>query len=1453
MGNQLKKEYDISAQIGSGGPFHCFKIYSAISKANGEKFSLFILSKKAFFKGISKKNKTKFLTKLRSGITYQNTLVHESILKIRPFSEEKLFLENKSNFCFLTDPIQYSLSNLEGNFSNFESKIPEALTSLVSEEEEIDLVNISCGLHEITKALHSLHQHKKVHLNLNPTSIYITNTGDWKLSDFCFCENENTKSIIDSKMYSERIFPQPCLDYLAPECIFEETCSSKSDSFSLSCLIYYLINKSLLINSNNNNVEQYKQRLNWIQEQNSKHQQNNNDEEQENLSQVAEFLEELPKKLWDPMVAMLESSTTSRISAEAFLQMPYFENSKLNVLNYLTILSTQTSENKSEFLTQLLKFLSHFPNRTCTLRIIPSLVKETRSKINFKNDEGFNVNLNITDQKIVLNSLKCLFWITENILSNSEFTRLLFDQMEPLFLYAQNNLVELLICENLSLILSKLNTEQATQTILPFIQRILDSNKWKTQEVLLNKSSSFVTLVSPELFRKQLLPKFISACLNVENFGIRVKYLISLNEIVFMFDNQIISNEILPLFEKLLIMEKAPAIIMSILGISLTISKESKIDFYLFTERFFSLFLPLTKENGLNKNQFYMIFNFLKKILKLVEHRRLQEFQLINNSEPIDNKYGNENNNNNNNDNHNHNNNKNNNKTPLFPFMNQNINNKGQNQLEKKISQNEINLVDENEKEIKKENQDLNINRNLNETETENENETENETETENVNQNENKETNDPNEPFFGLMELNKENNEENEEEEKQNLNMFDQIEIKNNERSENNNNENNKIDNNENNNNGIENINSEENNNQPNEKTKTPVKIGLRRVGRKKKKKKIRNKNLFSKDRFKFNQRTNSSSDSFTMTNTNEFENINNLSRTKSENNNSFDPLSQMNSNNNNNSNDNKNDDDNNENISMFGDLEMKKKSNQVKIDEKSMFNFIENNNKTSIFDSIQIKSNTNDKSNESMFNDLNISSNKKNNINNKSDDDKVEKKNNEENQSSFNFLNSNISDQTKSNTNDKSNESMFNDLNISSNKNNNINNKSDGDKVEKKNNEENQTSFNFLNSNISDQTKSQENDKSNESMFSDLNISSNKNNNINNKSDGDKVEKKNNEENQSSFNFLNSNINNQITTENTLNNENMLNKLDQNSTENINNANGLNEEEGEETESNFNFLNNNSKTMNVENEEKPKQNLLNEKQEQSLVDFISKTLSNEKKSIDINIKSTKNNEQSSSFNFLNNDNNELKNDEKETEEVIVKPKIVIDHSKFNFIDSQGNLIIEKKENKKKETTLILDNNNSSSGGNGNGNNNNNNNSESMFGLLEIKQNKQNNNNQSNSKFNFMNNKQKKIQDTQQNSIFDLLNKNIPNAIEKESIVTKNNNDQSSTFNFLNNNNNQEKDNTFDLLNKMTSEETHNSHQLSPKKQQIQPKRRHVSRRHLKLKPKKKKEEENQEDNLFW
>lgn len=214
------------------------------------------------------------------------------------------------------------------------------LAALLSNDfSKPDHESIQWGLFTISRALGFMHSSGLIHGRINPSTIFVTPSGDWKLGGLeCVTPHGSAPSLaqhataLQSSPYQSPEFSNANWSSVA------SAAPSAVDSWALGCLMYEVHAGSL----------------------------SSPDQLQNTIV--------LPKSLLSAYQKLLASNPSARAPAGQIPNHPYFKNSKFVELNmFVDNLALKGQLEREAFLGKLTNTMDRLPDRFCTHKILPML------------------------------------------------------------------------------------------------------------------------------------------------------------------------------------------------------------------------------------------------------------------------------------------------------------------------------------------------------------------------------------------------------------------------------------------------------------------------------------------------------------------------------------------------------------------------------------------------------------------------------------------------------------------------------------------------------------------------------------------------------------------------------------------------------------------------------------------------------------------------------------------------------------------------------------------------------------------------------------------------------------------------------------------------------------------------------------------------------------------------
>ncbi|KAG7193738.1 uncharacterized protein KQ657_000429 [Scheffersomyces spartinae] len=493
-------------------------VYPAKHRTNGKLASVFIFDKTKFESGVQR---------MIGGSSYSNgsksprliinecyDLVRKEIGQLAKLKHPQLLTvlevleETKTKFLFATEPVTNNLVSLS--------------------DKHMDVLTIQKGLLQLSKGIQFLHNFCNiVHMNLQPSSIFINNLGDWKLGGFTFIQNLNEISFLDREnfyiMNNSSLVPFANLNvnYTAPELILDSNSKldMANDIWSLGCLVYYIYNggESLINCFETNSISDFKHEFHRFEKKFYNHR----------ASELKYVLKNVPETLFPIMVNLLARYPHDRITIDQFIDSDYFNGSLIKAMLFIDEFATKSSEERLVFLKGLLQedesLLGQFPASFKQGKLLPLLidliVNELHilpAKLGTFADKDLELQVNL--------SLSIIFKIGSELSSlgfqDRIYEVLLVDDKKKktnLFTKLLNSSVKirLTIVDNLSTLDTKLNDKQLMELISQSLELFLvnapsdpsyQQDQIVLQESFLQKLPLFVSKMDFPYIKNTLVP-----------------------------------------------------------------------------------------------------------------------------------------------------------------------------------------------------------------------------------------------------------------------------------------------------------------------------------------------------------------------------------------------------------------------------------------------------------------------------------------------------------------------------------------------------------------------------------------------------------------------------------------------------------------------------------------------------------------------------------------------------------------------------------------------------------------------------------------------------------------------------------------------------------------------------------------------------------------------------------
>lgn len=588
-GNPLSRDFEVLNQIASAGPGLLWKVYNGVKKTTKQEVAIFVFEKKLLDR-YSKQDKDTIIDVLKRGVSQLTRLRHPRILSVLHPLEE-----SRESLAFATEPVFASLANIVKCYHNLPSNLPKEL-----EEHKLYEVEIKYGLLQLIEALAFLHNDvNMMHHNICPETIIVNRNGAWKLCGFDFCIPNSSSSdqnpSFDFKDWDCDIPPvaQPHLDYLAPEYSLTMTCSQASDMFSLGALIFAVFNNGKPIYECHNNISEFKK----------------NAEELRHLRQS--LLGCIPDEVCEHVKMLLNAEPSVRPDADQLTKIPFFEDVGSMTLQYLDTLFQRDNLQKSKFFKGLPKIVSKLPKRVNQQRILPPLFKEC------------------VNPDMIPFVLPSILYVAEQS-TDKEYVSIIFPELIPMFKLQKPVQILLIFLQNMTLLLGKTSATDIKNHVLPVVYHALESNDPQIQELVLNITPTFASLIDYTSLKNSIVPRIKKMCLATSSLSVRVGCLVCLGKLLEYMDKWYVLDEVFPLLPQ--IPSREPGVLMSILGIFKVTLSHAKLGITkeILATKVIPFLVPLCIENNLNLNQFNAYISVVKEMVAKVETEQRTKLEQLN-------------------------------------------------------------------------------------------------------------------------------------------------------------------------------------------------------------------------------------------------------------------------------------------------------------------------------------------------------------------------------------------------------------------------------------------------------------------------------------------------------------------------------------------------------------------------------------------------------------------------------------------------------------------------------------------------------------------------------------------------------------------------------------------------------------------------------------------------------
>ncbi|KAJ8454025.1 hypothetical protein ONZ51_g13269 [Trametes cubensis] len=534
-----------------------WRVQSATHKVTGKRVSVWSADKRSpDMERMGPASKERTLEVLKAEASALSRLRHPSVLEmVEPLEE------TRNELIFATEPI----------LSSLQLSIPGSLqyAPLV----ELDEVEIQKGILQLCKGLSFLHTSARlIHSNINPESVVINSSGDWKLSGLGLtiplskADGGPTRwefPTFDGRALS---YTQRSFDYIAPEYALDEVLDPASDMYSLGCLIYA---PELLTHERRQAIDGHG------------------------------ALGPGPERQVPALLnALITRQPHSRPSPSDLPLHPFFSSLPVSTLNFLdrSNFAAKTREEKISFMKGLTSVLDRFTEGLRTRKILPSLLEEMK------------------DTHLLPYILPNIFAISQ-ILSSTQFATLVLPSLKPLFAIKEPPQNMLTLLDNLQMLQEKTEKPVFREHVLPLVYNALESEHAIVQERALKTVPNLCETIDYAEVQGVLFPRVALVFTKTRILSVKVATLETFLSMVKTLDQSSLTQKLVPLLSK--IRTKEPAVTMATLNVQEAMGM--KVD----REAVATLVLPqlwaMSMGPLLTVNQFKRFMEVIKKLGDRVE------------------------------------------------------------------------------------------------------------------------------------------------------------------------------------------------------------------------------------------------------------------------------------------------------------------------------------------------------------------------------------------------------------------------------------------------------------------------------------------------------------------------------------------------------------------------------------------------------------------------------------------------------------------------------------------------------------------------------------------------------------------------------------------------------------------------------------------------------------------
>ncbi|OBA19548.1 kinase-like protein, partial [Metschnikowia bicuspidata var. bicuspidata NRRL YB-4993] len=609
-------------------------IYPAKHKQTGKIVSVFIFEKPRFEAQVyrlcnqnassqnPKQIVAEFYEQIRTEISNLTKLKHPQILTVLEVLEE-----TKLKFLFASEAVTANLTTLN-----------------LAEE---NLLSIQKGLLELSKGLQFLHSHCSIiHMNLQPSAVFINTQGDWKLAGFKFLQNLNEMTPLDRENYyimnssSAVEYANHNLNFTAPELIMGSSgvrLSTANDMWALGMLIYYLYNSGdTMINCfETNNLSDYKSEFRKFELKFYNHR----------PAELKYMFKEVPESLWVIMTQLLARYPNDRLSIDQFIDSEFFDGSLIKMMWFIDEFTTKSASEKVVFLDGLLDhsdLLSQLPSTFRNSKLLPLLIDSIKSetaflqlkKLDHETDAFISKSLSLV---LAIGGLLSNLSFQDRVyteLLNTAKTRKSESPFLKIFLISVN--IRLAVISHTSLFLKKLLQKQVTELMkeaatlcVTASRNELDqqADQIKLQDTYLSNLSMVAELFDFPYIKNTLFPLICQVFKTTTILSTKIQTIKTFDMLIDkkIIDKVIVSDQLLPVLENLKSRDKRIVSAVSAFFVRLATSQHIVLDLDVLVDKVLGQCLRLIFAClDCSKGEFKDMLGLLQKIQDVIVQQKLE-------------------------------------------------------------------------------------------------------------------------------------------------------------------------------------------------------------------------------------------------------------------------------------------------------------------------------------------------------------------------------------------------------------------------------------------------------------------------------------------------------------------------------------------------------------------------------------------------------------------------------------------------------------------------------------------------------------------------------------------------------------------------------------------------------------------------------------------------------------